>query len=280
MMLVAYLLFSVADATNKWMILLGYPALQIAFTRYAVQFMITASEASYRGLDIAEIKGNLGLLILRGAALASATVANFFALKYLSLSMYSAIMFSTPIFVSLMSWPILSERVGPWRWAAIVFGFIGVLIIVRPFHQEFHWAGLLSLYGAASLGLYSILTRKLANQIRPHVMQFFTGAFGAVVLLPPAIWFWKPVTLTVYVMMACVGIAAWAGHELLTRAHKSAEASVLMPYSYSFIIYMSIAGYFLFSELPDVYTVLGAVVIVVSGLVIWWRERRHKRQRS
>ena len=274
MMLMAYLLFTMADTTNKWMTLLGYPALQIAFTRYAFQLVITSAEVSYRGIDRREVTENFWPLLLRAAALASATVANFFALKYLSLSMYSAIMFSAPIFVSLIAWPMLGERVGHWRWFAILAGFIGVLIIVRPFHHSFHWAATLSLYGAIALAFYSLLTRKLVQKVRPHVMQFFAGAFGAVVLLPFAIWFWIPVTPQVWFMMFWVGFTSWAGHEFLTRAHKHSGASVLMPYSYSFILYMTLSGYLFFDELPDWYTALGAVVIIVSGLVIWVREKR------
>jgi len=274
MMLTAYLLFTMADTSNKWMTLLGYPALQIAFTRYAFQFLITSGETAYRGFDRSEITENFWLLIIRGAALASATVANFYALKYLSLSMYSAIMFSAPVFVCLFAWPMLGERVGPWRWFAIICGFIGVLIIVRPFHSSFHIAGLLSLYGAISFAFYSLLTRKLAPKVRPHVMQFFTGAFGTAVLLPFAIWLWVPVDTKVLLLMGWVGFTSWAGHEFLTRAHKMTEASILMPYSYSFLIYMTVSGFLFFGELPDWFTALGAFIIVISGLIIWMREKR------
>lgn len=276
LVLAAYLLFSLADSSTKGMVLLSVPVLQIAFVRYCTQLVISASETAYRGIHKSEVSDHFWLLMLRGAMLASATVSNFYALKVLSLSMYSAIMFSVPIIVSLLSWPVLGERVGPWRWFAIVMGFIGVLIIVSPFNENFQWASLFSLYAAFGLAIYSLITRKIVRQVRPHVLQFFTGAFGTVALLPVAIWFWEPVSFKLFLLMAFVGTASWAGHELLTRAHKHADASVLMPYSYSFIIYMSLFGYFLYDELPSEFTLLGAVVIVASGLIIWYRERSIK----
>lgn len=277
MMLCAYLLFSLADTTTKWMTLLGVPALQLAFFRYGFQFVFSSVESSYRGIDATEITANFPLLLIRAAALVSSTVAVFYALKYLPLSMFSAIMFSAPIFICLTSWPLLGERVGFWRWLAIMIGFVGILIIVRPFDSDFHWSALLALYAAMGMALYSIMTRKLAYKVRPHVMQFTTGLLGVLALLPLALYVWEPLTLHLLLMMFGVGFASWFGHEILTRAHKLAEASVLMPYSYSFIIYMTLTGYLVYGEVPDVLTVVGAVVIVASGLIIWVRERRRPR---
>ncbi|MEZ5451058.1 MAG: DMT family transporter, partial [Thiolinea sp.] len=226
MMLGAYLLFTFADSTTKWLVMAAsMPALQIAFMRYGVHLLICSVEVSVRGIHPGEIRDHLALLMLRGAMLSTATAANFYALKYLTLSMYSAIMFSAPIFVSLLSWPVLGERVGPWRWTAIVCGFIGVLIIIRPFDSTFHPAALVSLYAAIAVAVYSTVTRKLAHRVRSHVMQFFTGAFGVVILLPFAVWLWQPVDSRILLLVAWVGLVSWGGHELLTRAHKLAEAS-------------------------------------------------------
>ena len=274
MMLLAYLLFALADGTTKWIVLAGIPTFQVAFIRYAVNGSISSSEVVTRGFDRAEITGNIGLLSLRALLLVTSTLGNFYALKYLPLSMYSAIMFSAPIFVCLMSWPLLGERVGPWRWFAILLGFVGVVIIVRPLGAGFHWGGLGTLYAAVALAVYSIITRKLAHKVRPHVMQFFSGAFGMVILLPFAFSYWVPAGWTVIVPMLWVGFASWLGHEILTRAHKLAEASVLMPYAYSFIVYMSLAGFLFYDEVPDAYTMTGAAVVVAAGLIIWYRERQ------
>ncbi len=276
LILIAYLFFSLTDSTTKWLVLLGYPALQLAFIRYCFQLLISSTETTFRGVDQNEIKDHFWLLMLRGAMLASVTACVFYSLKYLTLSMFSAIFFTVPIFVSLISGPILGERVGPWRWFAIFMGFVGVVIIVNPFNDSFHWSSLLMLYAALAMAVYSIITRKLASSVRPHILQFFTGAFGAAVFLPFAIWLWQPITLKSFMLMTWVGFASWAGHELLTRAHRHAEASVLMPYSYSFIIYMTILGFIFYDELPNSYTILGTLVIIISGLIIWYRERHIK----
>ena len=276
LILIAYLFFSLTDSTTKWLALLGYPALQLAFIRYCFQLTICSTETAFRGVHKNEIKDHFWLLMLRGAMLASVTACVFYSLKYLTLSMFSAIFFTVPIFVSLISGPLLGERVGPWRWSAIVMGFIGVFIIVSPTNNNFHWTSLLMLYAALAMAVYSILTRKLAPTVRPHVLQLFTGALGAVVFLPFAIWFWEPITLKSFILMTWVGFASWAGHELLTRAHRHAEASVLMPYSYSFIIYMTIIGFIFYDEIPTKFTLIGTLVIITSGLIIWYRERRIK----
>jgi len=276
LVLLAYLIFSINDSTTKWLVLLGYPALQLAFIRYFFQLLISGAEVSIRGVRQNEIKDHFWLLILRAAMLASATVSIFYSLKYLTLSMYSAIFFTVPIFVSIISGPVLGEQVGPWRWFAIIMGFVGVVIIVSPFNESFHWASLLALYAAFAIAVYSIITRKLAHSVRPHVLQFVAGVFGVVSLLPFAVSLWQPITLKSFMLMTWVGCASWAGHELLTRAHKHGEDSVLMPYSYSFIVYMMIIGYIFYDEIPTVYTLFGTFIIIASGLLIWYRERRLK----
>ncbi len=273
LMLCAYFLFATADTTTKWLGLAGWPALQMAFMRYAVQTGLSSAEGLGRGITAQDLRGNVGLLLLRGFALSSSTVGVFYALQTLSLSLFSAIMFSTPIFVSLLSQPLLGERVGPWRWAAIVLGFVGVLVMVRPFDADFQWAAVYALYSALGMATYLIITRRLAHRTRPHVMQWITGVVGTVGLAPLAWWHWQPLTASVLGLMFWVGFASWLGHELVTRAHQRVEASALTPYSYVFILYMSLAGWWVYDELPDQYTALGAFIIIFSGLFIWYRER-------
>ena len=143
------------------------------------------------------IARTLTLLILRGLILVVSTFFNFIAVKYLSLTMTAAIMFSSPIFVALLSILFLGERVGIWRWSAIIVGFIGVLIIVRPFNEDFHWAALLSLHNAVAVAVFSMITRRLAGTVNAQVMQFFAGGLGMLALLPFAIYAWRMPTDTI-----------------------------------------------------------------------------------
>ena len=111
-------------------------------------------------------------------------------------------------------------------------------------------------------------------------MQIYVGAIGSLALLPVVLVIWKtPATPAEWAIMAGIGLYAWAGHELFSRAHIHAEANVLSPFGYSFILYVSLGGFLLFGHVPDAMTFLGAAVIIASGLIIWWREtyvrRRH-----
>ncbi|MEM8980875.1 MAG: DMT family transporter [Pseudomonadota bacterium] len=271
MILIAYAFFAFVDTSVKWLALAGLPSLQLAFARYFTHFAISLIALLREGIDRKTFHtAKSGLVILRGMLLVSATALNFVALRYLSLSVISAIMFSAPIIVCALSWPLLGERVGAKLWAAIILGFVGVLVVIRPFGDSFHWAALLICYNALALALYSILTRKLTGVVRTATMQFYAGFLGTITLLPFAIMGWQsPASLFEHILMWALGASAWAGHELLTRAHAYAPANILMPYTYSFLIYLTATGYVIFGEIPDVWTVSGAGIIVLSGIIIW-----------
>ena len=281
-MLVAYLLFSVVDTTSKSLLGLGYLAMQLAFFRYASQLVITTAILAVRGTKVLqEARPLLPQLVLRGSLLILSTIFNFIALKTMSLTVTSAIMFSAPVIVCALSWPILGERVGIVRWCAVAIGFLGVLIVIRPFGADLNPAAFLMVLAATGLALYSIMTRKLAGDVPALALQFVLGLTGTLVLAPFALVFWvAPETLLHLILMASLGLFAWIGHEFLIRAHQVAEANFLMPYSYSYLIYMSISGYVFFDELPDGWTIIGACLIAASGLLIWWRELQMTRVRE
>ena len=154
-------------------------------------------------------------------------------------------------------------------------GFVGVLCVVRPWGAAFHPAMVLSCASMLALSLFSILTRRLAGTAAPRTMQLYAGLVGVVVLGPGALLAWEmPATALQWVLLLSIGAVAWFGHGVFGQAHGYAPASVLMPFSYSFLLYMAVTGWAVFGTLPDGGTLLGAVVIAASGLVIWWRERR------
>ena len=275
MLLLAWLFFSFVDTTAKWLAIAGVPAIQLAFMRYVTHFLASIALIARGGLSRDRFAtSHFWIVLLRAFLLVSATTFNFYALKFLSLTVTSAIMFSSPIIVCLLAWPMLGERVGPWRAFAILLGFAGVLIIIRPFGETFHWTVLLVCYNACALALYSILTRKLAGVVATETMQFYMGLLGTAALAPFALLQWTPSASNFDLLLLwTLGIWAWAGHELLTRAHSFAPAITLMPYTYSFLIYLTIASYLVFGDLPDVWTMFGALVIVESGLIIWQRTK-------
>ena len=280
MTLGAYFFFMLIDTSVKWLVLAGLPAFQLAFMRYLPHFIISTVLLLRKGMSWSSFQSaHLGLVLLRGFLLASATLFNFITLLYLPLTVTGSIMFSAPIIVCALSWPLLGERVGPWRWAAIMVGFIGVLVVIRPFDADFHWIALLNVYNAVSLALYSIITRKISGVVAAETMQFYMGAFGAIMLFPLALWSWTPPATTLdWWLMVALGVWGWAGHEIFSRAHGYAPANTLMPYTYSFLLYLAVASYIVFNDVPDGYTLTGASIIVLSGLVIWWRAMRRETQ--
>ncbi len=280
MMLGAYFLFSLIDTSVKWLVIAGLHAFQLAFMRYVGHFLISLVHIGRGGFTRDRFSTQRPALVgLRAFLLISSTVFNFIVLKYLPLTVTSAIMFSAPIVVCALSMPLLGERVGKWRWFAIVLGFIGVLVVIRPFGETFHWAALLTVYNSISLALYSIITRRLSGVVAAETMQFYMGALGTLVLLPLAIVTWQnPTNALDWGLMLALGLWGWSGHELLTRAHGFAAAHTLMPYTYSFMIYLAITSYLVFNHIPDGWTLIGAAIIVASGMLIWVRERqKHSR---
>ena len=276
MMLGAWFLFALVDVSAKWLVLAGFAAFQLAFMRYAVHFVISLVMLAKGGLDIDRFRTSHPLQVLsRGFLLISATLGNFYALNFLPLTVVSAIMFSSPIIVCFLSMTILKERIGPWRWGAILLGFAGVLIVIRPFGEAFHPAMILPLYNATALALYSLMTRRLAGVVAVDTQQFYLGALGTALMLPFAIWTWAPpANMLEAALLIGLGAGGWAGHQLLTNAHRFAPANTLMPYTYSFMIYIAAFSWIVFAHVPDTWVVLGALVIVVSGLIIWKREQR------
>ena len=280
LMLFAYLLFSCIDTGAKWLALLGLPALQLSFMRYVGHFVISTSILSAEGFSLRKISTPyLGLAILRASCLMIATILNFIAVNYLPLTLTATILFSSPIIICLLSWPLLGERVGIYRWIAIILGFIGVTIAIRPFDDSFHWAMLLSLTGPFLFALYSNITRHLSGKVSVDVMQFYSGAIGTFVILPFAVMQWQsPDNVTDWAIMISLGIFGWGGHQLLTIAHRFAPASTLMPFGYSFILYVTIWSFIIFDYLPDKWTITGGSIIVIAGIIIWYRESLRKKQ--
>jgi drug/metabolite transporter (DMT)-like permease len=276
LMLVVWLVFSCIDTSAKWLALAGLPVLQLSFMRYAGHFLISLFLIGRGGMRPGRFASrHLLLVVVRGTLLICATVLNFTAIRYLPLTLTSTILFSAPIIICALSWPLLGERVGVWRWSAILVGFCGILIAIRPSNESFHWAVFLSLAAASCFAMYSILTRKLAGIVATDTMQFYTGLIGTLVLAPFALAEWHaPASGLGWFLMVMLGGWGWLGHQLLTHAHGYAPASTITPLSYSFILYLTVWSFLVFEQLPDRGTILGALIIVAAGLIIWFRERK------
>lgn len=276
MMLGAWFLFSGVDTSAKWLVLAGFSAFQLAFFRYAGHFLIAFAAIAKDGLDIDRFRtDHIWLVLSRAMLLISATLGNFYALTFLPLTVISAILFSSPVIVCFLSMTVLKQQIGIWRWGAILLGFAGVLIVIRPFGDAFHPAMVLPLYNATALALYSLMTRRLAGIVAVETQQLYLGGLGTLLMLPLAIWAWvPPENATDILLLVGLGVCGWAGHQLLTNAHRFAPANTLMPYTYSYMIYIAGFSWLVFNHLPDIWVIVGGIVIVGSGLTIWKREQR------
>ncbi len=275
LMLGAFLCFAVMDTSAKWLVSVALlPALQVVFVRYLVHFFwVLVLYVPRHGRGVLSSTAP-GWQILRGLLLFSSTALNFTALKYLPLTVTIAIFFAAPMLVCLLSIPFLGERVGIKRFAAIVVGFIGVLIIVHPWGASFDWHVIYSLGALFTASCYFVVTRKVAGADSNAVAQFYIAGTATVLLAPLALQKWQwPGTFDEFIVLAVLGSLGMLGHSLVTHAHRFAEASVLAPTVYSQIIYITLLSWLVFNAIPDRATVAGTVIIILSGLFIWWRER-------
>jgi drug/metabolite transporter (DMT)-like permease len=215
------------------------------------------------------------LQVVRGFLLLGSTVTNLLALRYLQLDQAMAILFSTPFIVAALSIPILGERVGPRRWIAITIGFAGILLVTRPGFGGIHPAAILSLLCAIFYAFYSIATRMLARHDSSETTFFYSNLPGAIVMTMalPLVW-QTPAYKYLYALMVAQGVVAALGHYLMIRAHRIAPASVLSPFMYTQVVWVVLAGYLVFGDLPNAWTMAGASVVIASGLYLLYRERK------
>ncbi len=215
------------------------------------------------------------LQIVRSILLLGSTVLNFFALRWLQLDQTTSILFATPFLVAVLSGPILGEWVGWRRWCAILVGFAGVLLVTRPGFGGIHPAALLSVASLCCYGLYIISTRVLARTDASDTTLFYSNLVGAVVmsLAVPFVWTTPDGWFNVGLMLL-LGALGSIGHYMLIVAHRGAPPVVLAPFMYTQLIGVIALGYFIFGDLPNRWTMAGALVVVASGLYLLHRERQ------
>lgn len=275
LIMLTYICFTSIDTSAKWLVLAGIPVAQVVFVRYLGHLvMVVGTYRPEPGDSLWRMKSPV-MTLTRGFMLILATFANFTALQFLPLTVTVSIFFIAPLLVTAFAAIFLKEKVGPRRWAAIFIGFAGVIIITRPWGASFHWAMLVSLIPPISTTIYALITRKLAGVRSPTTMQFWAAVAPLVLIGPFAFseWTWPSGGISWFTFIA-IGFFGWAGHQLFTVAHRYAEASLLAPLTYISIVYMSLSSWLIFHQPPDMTTIIGATVIISSGVYIWMRERK------
>ena len=274
MVSVTTLCFAALDGTAKWLVL-ALPVFQVVWLRFVTHTLLAMVALTPRyGWALYRPK-LLRLQLLRSLMQAVMTALNFWALQYLQLDVTGAIQFSVPILIAIISARLLGERLDVRRWIAILVGFAGVLLIVRPGSQGFHPAILLSLANAGLSALFNLLTRRLAATELPATTQLWSAGGAALMLTPFGLLQWtSPQDLLTWILVLSMGLFGGVGHLMATQAHRYASAAVLGPFLYQQIIYMTLFGWLIFGHVPDAAVVAGAAVVVASGLYLLYRELR------
>ncbi|MGH8723628.1 MAG: DMT family transporter [Burkholderiales bacterium] len=271
-----YLLFSLLDGSAKWLV--GtMPVIMVVWLRFVTHVIIAGAVLfPVRGLALVRTR-HLRWHVLRALMFVAMTGINFWALQYLQLTVTASIFFSVPILIAVLSAPLLGEKLDAGRWAAIVAGFAGVLVIVRPWGAEFHPAMLASVVNAVLYAAFMMMTRRLAAYDTPETIQYLPAVGAAIGLAPFALAAWESPSGWLEWTVACLlGALGGFGHYLLALAHRYAPASVIAPFLYQQVVYMALFGYLVFGDVPGPGVWLGAPIVIASGLYLFWRERKGK----
>jgi len=218
---------------------------------------------------------NPKLQILRGITLLFANICFFYSISVISMAKALTLAFVAPLVTTALSPLFLNEKIGVRRWSAVIVGFIGSLVVIRPGFIEFNLATISALGTGCFYGVYLIITRKLHTTDNPLLTLLITGVVGAIIstLFVPIVWI--NLTQTQWLWLALMGIFACLGHLLLIYSLRYADASKLAPFGYFEIITNIILGYFFFEDFPDIWTFAGLFIIISSGSYVFRRELKN-----
>lgn len=271
----AGVIFAVLDTSAKYLVLSGMSPAFIVWVRFASHAVLAVILLQgWRNTAMFKV-ANPWTQLLRGIFLFGSTTFNFFALETLQLAEAMTIAFFAPIVITALAGPLLGEWAGWRRWVAIAVGFIGILVVVRPGFGEFGIGYAYSLLSVLSHCFYVIMTRHMGATETSGSLIFYS-ALVPVVLLSPAV----PVAGSIppgalhWIILLSLGIYGGIGHWLIIKAYRLAPVSALAPYPYAQLIWGVALGYLVFGDVPDRYTIIGAMIIVASGLYILHRERQ------
>jgi len=268
-----YVLFTLLDGTAKWLVA-SLPVIVVVWLRFLMHAVLASALLfPLRGRRLV-MNRHWRWHLLRALMFVLMTGINFWALQYLQLAITSSIMFIVPIITALMAAPMLGEKIDRGRWAAILAGFAGVLVIVRPGGADFHPAMLLALVNATLYAMFNLMTRRLAAYDSPETIQYLPALGAAILLAPFALTAWQAPSGWLEWTLACLmGALGGLGHYLLAAAHRYAPATAIAPFLYQQVLYMALFGYLVFGDVPAPAVWIGAAIVVGSGLYLFARER-------
>lgn len=275
LMIATTFVFAVQDGISRH--LAGeYNVMMIVMIRYwfFAAFVIAIAKRSVGSVREAAKTEQPFIQITRGLLLSLEICVMVAAFTILGLVESHAVFTCYPLLVAALSGPVLGERVGWRRWAAIGVGFIGVLIILKPGLGVFEPTALIPLLAAAMFAVYGLLTRYAGRRDSTATSFFWTGTVGAVAMTVLGAWFWEPMIARDWFWMGCLCMTGVTGHWLLIRCYEAAEASAVQPFAYLQLAFAAIIGISLFGETVSANVAIGCAIIVAAGLFTFWRERQ------
>jgi drug/metabolite transporter (DMT)-like permease len=277
LILASTIFLGLSDVTAKYLSS-SLPSIEITWIRFLV-FALIMTPAMIPGSPLYAMKTDRRTLhFMRGATVLGSSLFFITGLSFLPIAEASATGFVAPLFVTALSIVFLNEVVGLRRWIATGVGLFGVLVILRPGTSAFHVAAFFPLVSALCWACTLIMTRMLSGTERAITTMTYSSIAGVLILsaLVPFVWVtptWQAVAFGVF-----IGIASTAGQWIVVLAFRYADASVLAPFSYTQLLWVSLLGFFVFGEIPDRWTIVGAGFIVASGLYTAHRERVRRSQ--
>ena len=270
----AVLLFASHDTLSKY--LSGfYPIVMVVWARYVVHTLLMLVVFVPRsGLSAVVRTKRPGLQFLRAMCLIGTSLFFTTGLRYIPLAEATAVNFLAPLLVTALSVPLLGEHVTRHQWLAVLGGFVGVLIVIRPGGALFTPTIVLPLCSALCFGFYQLLTRKLTGIDSPTTSNFLTGIINSLIMSALLPFFWSTPTWSHAVFMVGLGTCGMLGHMLLTQAFRHAAPAMLAPFSYGQILFAGMYGYLIFDHTPDGYAIVGIAVICLSGLAVAFGQRK------
>jgi drug/metabolite transporter (DMT)-like permease len=272
LMLVAMLMFSVNDALGKWLVA-TYSVGQILLIRAIAALAMLSPFILHGGLEAFRAAPQPGLQVLR-VVLSTLEVACFYAaVWYLPLADAMTFYLAGPIYVTALSAIFLGETVGRYRWGAVIVGFVGVLVALKPSSESLGIGSLIAIAGSIFYALLMIVTRQLKST--SHVVLASTQVLGALAFgIVTAPFAWVAIGPVDYALLSLLGMVSISAIVLVNQSLKLAPASVVVPYQYTLIVWAILFGYLVFGDVPQRHTIAGAAIIVASGLFIFLREQR------
>ena len=275
-LLAATISFGFLDSVAK-LLTQTYDPLQVTWGRFTFALVIVLPFALRLAMRGGLRSRRPGLQLLRASLLAACNFMFFIAIQTMQLAEVQAIAFIAPLLVTALAALILGERVGLRRWLAVAAGLVGVAVILRPGSGLLHWAAFFAVAQAVINALFHLTTRAIAAHDPPQLTFVYTATVGAVVATPfvPMVWVWP--TATDWLLMGVTGLAGALGHLFMILALRRAEASSLAPYMYLQLPWITFLGWMMFGHLPDSWTILGAAIVIGSGIYVYSRERYLRR---